>query len=565
MEGILLSTMKRTIALATLALVPTIAFALDFDDVSDRYTDAPFSKAETAGISVLTDIGAVSGNPDGTFAAQRTLNRAEFLKIALLAAGEDIDDTGACFPDTPANAWFTDYICTAKNSDVVEGNPDGLYHPERPVNYAEAVKILVELYDYELPEPAPNVRWAWYTPYLLAAGEHKVSLPSSVTADTSLTRGQMARLAAAFVAEEAGELDKYRAFEKGQKLSSSSSSSSSSSVSSSVSSSSVSSVSSSSSSRASSVSSVALFPAINRLALAGTTTPVLFDGTFYSPGERSTVNSVEVELRDEVESIESIILVGPDGAELATLPLQTYNNFYRTKFSASLASGSYVLPADSATRLGIKAKLRSAQAGALSGEDIQLQSIRLYATGINTNASRELGWSDNHIPAYHMTVLSMVTGLVNTGGASTSVQQGSARMMGSFSLTGRYSTGSVINLNTLSFNLETSGVNVSNIQIGGDTGQRGSCSVEIEASGDRLVICLLPTAQQTMTASSISFNIYADVQVANGQSGTVRFGSEGAGTVQTPGAIRWSDGQTAFSRVDADARVDAGPLVTVTK
>lgn len=558
--------MKRTIALATLALVPTIAFALDFDDISDRYSDAPFSRAESAGISVLTDIGAVSGNPDGTFAAARTLNRAEFLKIALLAAGEDIDDTGACFPDTPADAWFTDYICTAKNLGAVEGNPDGLFHPERAVNYAEAVKMLVELYDYDLPEPAPNVRWAWYTPYLLAAGEHKVSLPSSVTADTSLTRGQMARLAAAFVAEDAGELDAYRAFEKGQKLSSSSSSSSFSSSSSvsSISSSS-SSVSSSSSSSSSSAASVAIFPAINRLALAGTTTPVLFDGTFYSPGERSTVNSVEVELRDEVESVEALILIGPDGAELVTLPLQTYNNFYRTKFSASLASGSYVLPADSATRLGVKAKLRSAQAGALSGEDIQLQSIRLYATGVNTNASRELGWSDTHVPTYHTTVLSMVTGMVNTGGTSASVQQGNARMMGSFSLSGRYSTGSTITLSTLSFNLETSGVNVSNIQIGNDAGQRGSCSVEVEASGDRLVICLLPSALQTMTTSSLAFNVYADVQVANGQSGTVRFNSEGTGTVQTPGAIRWNDGQNAFSRIDADAPVQAGPIVTVTK
>jgi hypothetical protein len=64
---------------------------------------------------------------------------------------------------------------------------------------------------------------------MLAAEERGVSLPSSVEPDHSLTRGQMARLAAAFVAENDGELDAYRAAERGQFESVPSSSSSSSS------------------------------------------------------------------------------------------------------------------------------------------------------------------------------------------------------------------------------------------------------------------------------------------------------------------------------------------------
>ena len=77
--------MKRSLLFAAAFLLPLTAFALSFTDSTSNYTDSStFTTAERAGISVLTNIGAVQGNPDGTFAADRTLNRAEFTKIALL-------------------------------------------------------------------------------------------------------------------------------------------------------------------------------------------------------------------------------------------------------------------------------------------------------------------------------------------------------------------------------------------------------------------------------------------------------------------------------------------------
>ena len=80
----ILCSMRRVL-IAALVIIPGIALALDFSDATARYKDAPFPKAETAGISLLTNAGALQGNPDGTFAPRRTLNRAEFLKIALLS------------------------------------------------------------------------------------------------------------------------------------------------------------------------------------------------------------------------------------------------------------------------------------------------------------------------------------------------------------------------------------------------------------------------------------------------------------------------------------------------
>src|SRR5947207_3074818 len=109
---------------AVLLIVPTLAFALDYTDVSGRYTDAPFSVSEAAGISLLTNIGAVSGNPDGSYRAERLLNRAEFLKIILLSSSAEGGASASCFPDVHAEDWFSQYVCRAKQTGIVKGNPD---------------------------------------------------------------------------------------------------------------------------------------------------------------------------------------------------------------------------------------------------------------------------------------------------------------------------------------------------------------------------------------------------------------------------------------------------------
>ena len=151
--------MKRIISSLVLLSVPVVALAFDMQHGDDGYTDTTrFSASERAGISLLTDVGAVAGNPDGSFAPHRTLNRAEFTKIALLSHGIDVSESDAsqCFPDIPQDAWFSRYVCRAKKDGIVQGNPDGLFHPDRPVNNAEATKILATLFDYDMPTPPEN-------------------------------------------------------------------------------------------------------------------------------------------------------------------------------------------------------------------------------------------------------------------------------------------------------------------------------------------------------------------------------------------------------------------------
>ncbi len=565
----ILVSMKRLLPTLALISLPLTALAIDYTDVSSRYTDAPFSDRDAAGISVLTDLGAVSGNPDGTFAPQRTLNRAEFLKIALLSAGVQMTDATGCFPDTPASAWFTMYICTAKDEGVVEGNPDGLFHPGRDVNYAEALKMLVELFNLPIPEPAPNERWAWYTGYLRAADNAGVSLPDGIDAGAFLTRGQMARLAAAFAAEEEGELDEYRAFEAGTTLSSSSSSSRSTSSTSSVpSQSSLSSSSlSSSSSKSSASSTTALFPAISRFAVAGTLTSTLTEGTIETPSEDIRVRTVEVELRDQVRSLESLVLVDETGRELAPLELRFYSNNDKVHWRADLAEDSSVILAkDSNIRVGIRARMRTGTGGALSNEILEVRSVQVATTGVSTNTLYYFSADSNQILT-HQTSFGKLTMIRSDLGTQLQQAAGEGRLLGRFAVTGEASAGAQVRLQNLYFMLQTTDVNVSNIRIypvGQSTTQSG-CAIESQAIG-RLVICLIPTTAQLMSSTPVVFEVAGDVTVAGAkQSGTLQLVTPGPGSVTVVGAASWSDGTETFSWVESDKIVESGPVVTVTK
>lgn len=568
--------MKRTLSAIALLLVPALALALEFTDLTDRYTDAPFSRAETAGISVLTEVGAVSGNPDGTFAPGRTLNRAEFVKIVLIPyidahanaySGYDYYKNGAvvngqCFPDVTLDMWFGEYVCEAKDLGLVEGYPDGLFHPEREVNYAEAVKILVGLYDYEIPEPAPNERWAWYTGYIKAAEIASVALPG-IGPDHLLTRGQMARLAAAFVANDRGELEEYRLFERGQSLSSSSSQASSSSASS------VPSEASSSSAVSSSHSSSSVkpgFPATSRILVAGETTPVLFDGLFTSRDEDAEIRNIVIELRRAIDSIDYLELIDENGNDIIDIPLQSYSNVSKLLWRVDIDEGQgYVLQKNAGKRLGIRARMRTNGNGAVSSEVIELKTLTMYVTGKTTGGSFQIVPSDTHYP-WHQTAFGRITSVVNAAESSLSTPEGSLRLLGTFEVKGQKAGDAQLRVDSLAFIVQKMDVTVSNLKIGGPTeAVRSDCGTDIE-NGATVAICFLPETYRSLTSGSTTVSVYGNVAVnASRQTGTVQLAAVGPGTINTIGGISWSDGANTFTWVDADTVMQNGPVVTVTK
>jgi hypothetical protein len=142
--------------------------------------------------------GIVEGYADGTFKPDRTINRAEFVKI-LMGASED--DGRMCkiapFSDVDQTAWYATYAHKARCQGVVEGYPDGTFKPAASINFAEAAKILVKAYGLEAVTTIPACEEGdcpWYRGYVLML-EMKAAIPTSIESfDQPITRGEMAEM-----------------------------------------------------------------------------------------------------------------------------------------------------------------------------------------------------------------------------------------------------------------------------------------------------------------------------------------------------------------------------------
>jgi len=540
----------RKVLLFLGVLLPTLALAMEFvDHTKEYYSDAPFIHAESAAINILTQIGAVEGNPDGTFDPKRTLNRAEFLKIVLLSDPAGFTDSGTrhCFPDVSLGDWFAAYVCSAKERAIVQGYPDRLFHPEREVNYAEALKILGELYNYDLIIESGD---AWFAPYLRAASERGTAFPGSLKPESPLTRGQMARLAAAFRAEAEGSLEQYRAFERGQQTDPISSASS---LPMSMASSSNSPISESS------VSSAAryIFPAKSRLLLLGTTTEPLWSGIVQSD-EEMVIRRVELTLWNGVDSADAFFLVMPDGKELVSLRRQPAdaidNRYYDWEGEVSPENALHIFPGKS-VQLGLVARLKSRGEGGFAGEVLDIKSIKVFAQNTTLSQTVTLLPTDVYKPR-HVVTQAAILGVQGAIEPSGLLQTGAGKTVAAFTISGSLIPGTELSLKELDFHLEIGSVVATNWTIQGGGGEFTPCSYDAEAE---VVECAnFPWPMGVVEPGKI-FTLRADVKKKNGA--TTAFLQASlllGGSPDALGAIRWSDGTANYTWIDLPSPLFVG-------
>jgi hypothetical protein len=92
--------------------------------------------------------------------------------------------------------WYTKYVCRAKDAHLIDGYPDGTFHPERSINVAEAAKIIARADTFNAGDPVlpADTGGPWYeiyTRYLVERG----AMPTEITSyDHPLMRGQMAEI-----------------------------------------------------------------------------------------------------------------------------------------------------------------------------------------------------------------------------------------------------------------------------------------------------------------------------------------------------------------------------------
>jgi hypothetical protein len=156
-------------------------------------------------IYYISNLGIVEGYADGTYRPERTLNRAEMMKITVLAMQHkkpnqislselDKYKSGECFKDVPAlnetrGIWYSSYVCYGKKLGIIEGYQDGTFRPGNAVTFAEAVKMVLYAFDTKYPKTDP-----WIDGVLLTAISKKYIPIDSEAAHQSISRGSMAEL-----------------------------------------------------------------------------------------------------------------------------------------------------------------------------------------------------------------------------------------------------------------------------------------------------------------------------------------------------------------------------------
>ena len=107
---------------------------ISFSDVSANAWYAPY-------VAFAQKYALVNGYSDGTFRPEQPVSRSELVKL-LSAFFPEITPGAVSFPDVPASHWAADVISFAAGQGWVSGYPDGTFQPERSIRRAEAVKLV---------------------------------------------------------------------------------------------------------------------------------------------------------------------------------------------------------------------------------------------------------------------------------------------------------------------------------------------------------------------------------------------------------------------------------------
>lgn len=154
----------------------------------------------------LTKEGVVKGMSNYNFEPDRSITRAEMVKMVLLAFKYDVKiDLNSEFTDVPRFHWSYDYVNTAAEKGFVKGYNDNTFRPDEPVSRVEALKMIIKAARKDTSEVGalfkllyPDVdAKAWYVQYLKFAAYREVVEHldgKNFMPDTPITRAEAAKI-----------------------------------------------------------------------------------------------------------------------------------------------------------------------------------------------------------------------------------------------------------------------------------------------------------------------------------------------------------------------------------
>jgi len=106
------------------------------------FSDVPASHWAAGAIKELSEMGCISGYPDGTFKPESKITRAEFAVVLTKAYKMEIA-AGKVFDDTAAH-WAGDYIASAYAAGVISGYNDTNFGPDDPITREQMAVLIVK-------------------------------------------------------------------------------------------------------------------------------------------------------------------------------------------------------------------------------------------------------------------------------------------------------------------------------------------------------------------------------------------------------------------------------------
>ncbi|MCF0150743.1 MAG: S-layer homology domain-containing protein, partial [Firmicutes bacterium] len=106
------------------------------------YPDTKGIDAEEA-INVLTGLGVLEGYSDGTFKPEKTVTRAEMVKMIIAALNMPVKEGtySTQFVDVAPTAWYSAYVSYGVTLGIIEGKSATIFDPNGIVTYDQAITM----------------------------------------------------------------------------------------------------------------------------------------------------------------------------------------------------------------------------------------------------------------------------------------------------------------------------------------------------------------------------------------------------------------------------------------
>ena len=136
----------------TRAEVATVYFRMLTDESRDRiwsqsnsFSDVMLENWFNNAVSTMANGGIINGYPDGSFHPNGNITRAEFAAMSIRFF-QDAKVGPSKFSDTIGH-WAEEAISKALNEGLITGYPDGSFRPDEPITRAEAMTIFNRVLD----------------------------------------------------------------------------------------------------------------------------------------------------------------------------------------------------------------------------------------------------------------------------------------------------------------------------------------------------------------------------------------------------------------------------------